>query len=172
MPAMRLPFCRAGQNAGLGLSRRKYRLAKARRRAGICPLRRMHNDQEKHPMNELKILENTFDADDFTALWNSVWDGAPTKEQVSLALANSIFRIGVYDGDKIVGMARHWASDDDASAAVYPQKRHFRIGYRRGALRDAGQNAVLRKIRLCRERSTADAAHVPRGVNHDTETDF
>lgn len=57
-------------------------------------------------MNELKIIADTFTADDFTALWNSVWNGAPSREQIALALAHSIYRIGVYDGDKIVAMAR------------------------------------------------------------------
>lgn len=57
-------------------------------------------------MNELKIIADQFTTDDFITLWNSVWDGAPSREAVSLALAHSVFRTGVYDGEKIVGMAR------------------------------------------------------------------
>lgn len=57
-------------------------------------------------MNELKIIADTFTADDFIELWNSVWNGAPSREQTALALAHSIYRIGVYDGEKIVAMAR------------------------------------------------------------------
>ena len=54
----------------------------------------------------LNIRENAFSADEYIALWESVWDGAPAREQVALALEHSIYRIGVYDGGRIVGMAR------------------------------------------------------------------
>ncbi|MBR4200627.1 MAG: GNAT family N-acetyltransferase [Oscillospiraceae bacterium] len=57
-------------------------------------------------MDNLTLKADAFDADDFIALWNSVWGGAPSREQVSLALEHSIFRIGVYDGEQIVAMAR------------------------------------------------------------------
>ena len=52
----------------------------------------------------MEIRENEFDADAFMLLWNAVWDGAPAKEQVQLALEHSIFRVGVYDGDRIAQM--------------------------------------------------------------------
>lgn len=57
-------------------------------------------------MNKLIIRENEFDADAFMLLWNSVWDGCPSREQITAALANSVYRIGVYDGDRIAAMAR------------------------------------------------------------------
>lgn len=57
-------------------------------------------------MNELKIIADTFTAEEYITLWNAVWDGAPSREQTEIALAHSIYRIGVYDGEKIVAMAR------------------------------------------------------------------
>ncbi|HBI85415.1 MAG TPA: N-acetyltransferase [Ruminococcus sp.] len=54
----------------------------------------------------LELRENSFDAADFCTLWNAVWDGCPSREQVQLALDHSIYRAAVYDGEKIVGMAR------------------------------------------------------------------
>ena len=61
---------------------------------------------ERDMESVLDIRYNDFDADAFISLWNEVWDGAPAKEQVQLALEHSIFRVGVYDGDRIVAMAR------------------------------------------------------------------
>lgn len=61
---------------------------------------------ERDMESVLDIRYNDFDADAFISLWNAVWDGAPAKEQVQLALEHSIFRVGIYDGDRLVGMAR------------------------------------------------------------------
>lgn len=57
-------------------------------------------------MHAFKIIADQFTAEEFAALWNSVWDGCPSAEQITAALANSVFRAGVYDGETIVGMAR------------------------------------------------------------------
>ncbi len=57
-------------------------------------------------MNGLTIKYNELTAQEFISLWESVWDGAPSEEQVTLALRNTIFRVSVYDGDKSVAMAR------------------------------------------------------------------
>ena len=57
-------------------------------------------------MRELTVRENSFSADEFIDLWRSVWDGAPTREQAALALEHSVYRAGIYDGDRIVAMAR------------------------------------------------------------------
>lgn len=54
----------------------------------------------------LEIRHNDFDADAFVSLWSSVWDGCPSREQAALAIENSIDRVGVYDGSKIVAVAR------------------------------------------------------------------
>ena len=57
-------------------------------------------------MEELTIRENVLTADEFLRLWNAVWSGAPTHEQAELALANSVYRVSIYDGSKIVAAAR------------------------------------------------------------------
>ncbi len=57
-------------------------------------------------MSELKIKYNELTPEEFILLWESVWDGAPSREQVVLALANTIFSVSAYDGDKPVAMAR------------------------------------------------------------------
>lgn len=57
-------------------------------------------------MEKLTIRENVLTADEFLSLWNAVWDGAPSKEQIELALENSVYRVSIYDGSKIAAMAR------------------------------------------------------------------
>ena len=57
-------------------------------------------------MNELTVQYNTLTAEEFISLWESVWDGAPTFEQVKLGLEHTLFRVTVWDGDKVVAMAR------------------------------------------------------------------
>ncbi len=57
-------------------------------------------------MDKLVIKHNELTADEFIYLWESVWDGAPTLEQVQLAMENSVFCVSVFDGEKIVAMAR------------------------------------------------------------------
>ena len=61
---------------------------------------------ERDMKSDLDIRYNDFDADAFISLWNAVWDGAPSREQTALALEHSVFRVGIYDGDRLVGMAR------------------------------------------------------------------
>lgn len=61
---------------------------------------------ERDMKSLLDIRYNDFDADAFISLWNAVWDGAPSREQTALALEHSVFRVGIYDGDRIVAMAR------------------------------------------------------------------
>lgn len=57
-------------------------------------------------MNEFTIKHNELTAEEYINLWNSVWDGAPTLEQTRLAMEHTIFRVSVYDGDKVIAMAR------------------------------------------------------------------
>ena len=52
------------------------------------------------------VKYNELNAEEFRELWGSVWDGAPTPEQTALALEHSVFRVSVYDGDRIIAMAR------------------------------------------------------------------
>lgn len=57
-------------------------------------------------MHHWTVQYNTLTAAEFIRLWESVWDGAPTREQVQLALAHTLFRVAVYDGEQVIGMAR------------------------------------------------------------------
>lgn len=57
-------------------------------------------------MHHWTVQYNTLTAAEFIRLWESVWDGAPTREQVQLALAHTLFRVTVYDGEQVIGMAR------------------------------------------------------------------
>ncbi len=42
----------------------------------------------------------------FIIKWESVWEGALTLEQTELAMKHTLFRVSVWDGEKIVAMAR------------------------------------------------------------------
>ena len=57
-------------------------------------------------MNELTIKYNELSAEEFIMLWETVWGQAPTLEQIRLAMAHTLFRVSVFDGDTIVAMAR------------------------------------------------------------------
>ena len=57
-------------------------------------------------MSNYIIKYNELSAEEFINLWNSVWDEPPTLEQTKLAMEHSIFRISIFDADKIIGMAR------------------------------------------------------------------
>lgn len=57
-------------------------------------------------MNGLTIKYNELTAEEFITLWETVWGPGPGLEQTRLAMAHTLFRISVWDGDKIVAMAR------------------------------------------------------------------
>lgn len=57
-------------------------------------------------MNDLTIKHNELTAEQFIALWETVWGNGPSLEQTELAMNHTIFRVSVWDKDKIVGMAR------------------------------------------------------------------
>ncbi len=57
-------------------------------------------------MDKLVIKHNELTADEFIYLWKSVWGTPPALEQVQLAMENSVFRVSVFDDEKIVAMAR------------------------------------------------------------------
>lgn len=57
-------------------------------------------------MNKLTIKHNELTVEEFISLWESVWDGAPTLEQTRLAVEHTLFRVSVYDGERVVDMAR------------------------------------------------------------------
>jgi len=57
-------------------------------------------------MDGLVIKHNELTAEEFIYLWESVWGNGPTLEQTSLAMEHTLFRVSVFDGEKIVAMAR------------------------------------------------------------------
>ena len=54
----------------------------------------------------LTIKYNELTASQFIELWETVWGAGPSPEQTELAMKNTLFRVSVFDGGKIVGMAR------------------------------------------------------------------
>ncbi len=57
-------------------------------------------------INRLSIKYNTFSPRQFIELWKTAWDQAPSEEQVRLAFKNTLFRVSMYDNDKIIAMGR------------------------------------------------------------------
>lgn len=57
-------------------------------------------------MDGFEVRRGELTAEQFTALWESVWGNAPTMEQVSLALENTLFTVSICGGEKCVAMAR------------------------------------------------------------------
>ena len=57
-------------------------------------------------MSDLIIRYNTLSAEEFVLLWESVWGQGPSIEQTRLAMDNTLFRVSIYDGNRIVAMAR------------------------------------------------------------------
>jgi len=57
-------------------------------------------------MAKYNVKYNELSAEDFIYLWESVWDEAPSIDQVKLAMENTLFRVSVFDGEKIIAMAR------------------------------------------------------------------
>ena len=57
-------------------------------------------------MAKYNVKYNTLSAEDFIFLWESVWDEAPSIDQVKLAMENTLFRVSVFDNEKLIAMAR------------------------------------------------------------------
>lgn len=57
-------------------------------------------------MDGLTVKYNELTAEEFIALWETVWGPGPGLKQTRLAMAHTLFRVSVWDGDKIVAMAR------------------------------------------------------------------
>ena len=53
-------------------------------------------------MSELKVKYNELTAQQFIELWETVWGDGPSLEQTELAMKHTLFRISVWDGDRIV----------------------------------------------------------------------
>ena len=57
-------------------------------------------------MSEYTIKHNELSAEEFISLWETVWEPGPSLEQTKLAMEHTLFRVSVFDGDKIIAMAR------------------------------------------------------------------
>lgn len=58
-------------------------------------------------MGELIIKYNELTAEEFIFLWQAVhWGDGPSLEQTKLAMEHTLFRVSIYDGEKIIAMAR------------------------------------------------------------------
>lgn len=57
-------------------------------------------------MGELTVKYDELTAEQFIELWQTVWGEGPAYEQTELALNNTLFRVSVCDGEKVVAMAR------------------------------------------------------------------
>ena len=57
-------------------------------------------------MSNFTVKYNELTAEEFIFLWQTVWGEGPSLEQTRLAMEHTLFRISVFDGDKIVAMAR------------------------------------------------------------------
>ncbi len=57
-------------------------------------------------MSNFTVKYNELTAEEFISLWQTVWGEGPSLEQTRLAMEHTLFRISVFDGDKIVAMAR------------------------------------------------------------------
>ena len=57
-------------------------------------------------MSELTVKYNDLTAEQFIELWETVWGPGPSLEQTELAMNHTLFRVSVWDDDKIIAMAR------------------------------------------------------------------
>lgn len=57
-------------------------------------------------MKDLIIKHNELSAEEFIELWETVWGRGPSLEQTRLAMEHTLFRVSVFDGNRIVAMAR------------------------------------------------------------------
>lgn len=57
-------------------------------------------------MPNLKVKYNDLTAEQFIELWETVWGDGPSIEQTRLAMQHTLFRVSIWDDDKIIAMAR------------------------------------------------------------------
>ena len=54
----------------------------------------------------ISVKYNELSAEEFILLWETVWGQGPTLEQTKLAMEHTLFRVSVFDDDRIIVMAR------------------------------------------------------------------
>ena len=57
-------------------------------------------------MLDLVVKHNELTAEQFIELWETVWGDGPSLEQTRLAMKHTLFRVSIWDGERIVAMAR------------------------------------------------------------------
>ena len=57
-------------------------------------------------MLDLVVKHNELTAEQFIELWETVWGDGPSLEQTKLAMKHTLFRVSIWDGERIVAMAR------------------------------------------------------------------
>lgn len=64
------------------------------------------NKKNDYTSKDLTVKYNELTAEEFISLWESVWGPGPSFEQTELAMKHTLFRVSVFDGEKIIAMAR------------------------------------------------------------------
>lgn len=57
-------------------------------------------------MTDLTVKYNELTAEQFIELWETVWGDGPSLAQTKLAMQHTLFRVSIWDADRIVAMAR------------------------------------------------------------------
>lgn len=57
-------------------------------------------------MSELTVKYNDLTAEQFIELWETVWGVGPSLQQTELAMKHTLFRVSIWDDDRIIAMAR------------------------------------------------------------------
>ena len=52
----------------------------------------------------LVVKHDELTAEEFIYMWESVWGAGPSLEQTRLAMDKTLYRVSIFDGDKIVAM--------------------------------------------------------------------
>lgn len=94
-------------------------------------------------MSELVVKYNELTARQFIELWETVWGAPPTLEQTELAMKHTLFRISVWDGNKIVAMAR---TNGDLGLDYYIKDVVVRPEYQRKGIGRMMINELLKFI--------------------------
>lgn len=94
-------------------------------------------------MSELKIKYNELTAEQFIELWETVWGDGPTLEQTELAMKHTLFRVSIWDDDKIVAMAR---MNGDMGLNYYIKDVVVRPEYQKGGIGRMLINELLKFI--------------------------
>lgn len=66
---------------------------------------RVFQNREEN-MAELVVKYNELTAEQFIELWETVWGDGPSLEQTELAMNHTLFRVSVWDEERLVAMAR------------------------------------------------------------------